>query len=311
MPEMCACSRMTRTHAHTHASTQHIRSTHRMGSSCTLVMDGSDSGAPANFLECSSQSDVSRPVQGKPILVLRVGSRQKATLALTGNRNYYWKAHGSSRRARVRGIARQKMCAFVTWSNWIVSDRRVYWPLSMFCRRKSRTWQIGLENLKKTGPLVLVCATSRRRGRLSSTLSHRRRRLSHRYHPLMSRPLHPPRRWMTRVLTEKSGKSTIWRRKNDRERSRKLRAEGITHLPWTVRPLLYTHYNQRATLMLVLRCGPTPAPFQMTSPDSSKFVDDKTKESPRQLCQVHPLGLLRWRAQDAFAAKLTISLESI
>ena len=62
--------------------------------------------------------------------------------------------------------------------------------------------------------------------------------------PLMSHPLHLPRRWVNRVYTKKPG------------------------------PLL--------------RCEPTPVPFQRTSPASSKFVDEKTKESGITLKKMRP-----------------------
>ena len=42
--------------------------------------------------------------------------------------------------------------------------------------------------------------------------------------------------------------------------------------------------------MLVLRCGPTPAPFQRTTPDSSKFVDEKNQRKPPSTLSGAPTG---------------------
>ena len=86
----------------------------------TTVMDWeADSGAPASLPECSSQNDVCRPAQGAgKTFVWGAAAAQKATLALTGNRNVIHSCMArvdskTSKRSK-RGIERQMiMRAFV------------------------------------------------------------------------------------------------------------------------------------------------------------------------------------------------------
>ena len=256
------------------------------------MIDGSDSGAPANLPECSSQSEVSRPVQaaGKTYTCSSCGEPTKGHFGPYGQS----KCFIGRLMARVDELERDREAkdACIRDMEQLNSKRQEGLLATIDVLQEevqNLTNRLGeLEKDRSTGPCVCDEQKSQERNVPVNPEP-----------PSVVSPIPPldvtPASLSAKVDDASLGGETRKEqhlKKEEQSRKNQETQGPRNHVPAVdgIRPLLYAHYNQRAMLMLVLRCGPTPAPFQRTSPDSSKFVDKKTKESLRQPSQVHPLG---------------------